>query len=348
MESNVGVEASAVDLSGGLDESREYFFPECPTTPGMRDSASMWVYDDRGEVCLPRFGIEAMAPRWDVHDLQVNVAFADGRVYRLRDSGPAWPAQDPDGRAGVLGAGPLVLRCVEPFRSWTASFEGTAVETSTATLLAGNNDGPRTDLEFHVDAEMAVPAWEQGGLFPEAAALIESSTEAQIVQGRYEQLFRATGMVRVRGEEHRFSGIGVRVRRQATRPLLAFRGNILASALFPSGRAFACIVHWPRSDGVEAYDEGYVFEGHGSLVPARVVKAPWMSSLRPAGEDATIVLESALGTTTIEGETLMSTFDVVPRPSMPQFPILYQGAVRYRMDGEEAIGTMENTMPHGG
>src|SRR3990172_6172833 len=126
-----------IDLTGGPDAEREYVFPECPDEDGMRDAVNMWVSDDRGSVGLPRFAVEALAPRWDRHDLQVNVALADGRVFRLRDAFPSLPTTGPDGRASVFGAGPLVFRCLEPFRAWTAEFEGAAIETSADALISG-------------------------------------------------------------------------------------------------------------------------------------------------------------------------------------------------------------------
>ena len=33
----------AIDLTGGLPESRELLFPECPQVDGMRDAVNMWV-----------------------------------------------------------------------------------------------------------------------------------------------------------------------------------------------------------------------------------------------------------------------------------------------------------------
>jgi hypothetical protein len=154
----------AIDLTGGLDVSREYVFAQRPDNPEMRDSVSMWISDDRGELGLPRIGIEAVASNWETHLLQLNVAFPDGRVYRARESGKALPAVDADGRPTVLGAGPLAFRCVEPFRIWTATFRGTAVQTSTEALIAGQADESRAELEFHVAATMAVPPWIQGSL----------------------------------------------------------------------------------------------------------------------------------------------------------------------------------------
>jgi hypothetical protein len=72
----------AIDLTGGLDVSRENVFARRPDNPEMRDSVSMWISDDRGELGLPRIGIEAVASDWETHLLQLNVGFPDGRSTR--------------------------------------------------------------------------------------------------------------------------------------------------------------------------------------------------------------------------------------------------------------------------
>jgi hypothetical protein len=333
----------SVDLTGGLDQAREYMFPDCPPEDGMRDAVNMWVSDDRGEVGLPRFAVEALAPGWDRHELQVNVALPGGRVFRLRGPHDSHPVTGPDGRASVLGTGPLAFRCVEPFRIWTAEFDGTATETSTEALIAGDPAGPDVDLTFTVEASMAVPPWIQGTLFPEAAEMLATSIEGKLMGGpRYEQLFRATGSVRVDGEEHAFTGSGLRIRRQGIRDVTEFWGHCWQSALFPSGRAFGYIAYPPRPDGTESYNEGYLFTGDGALIPAKVLEAPWLTRLLPQGDDASFVFESELGITRIEGETVFSTFEM-GIPELPQFPILFQGGVRYRWDGEETYGMLERS-----
>jgi len=43
-----------IDLTGGLDVSREFGFEEYPTTPGMRDAVNFWFCDDQG-----RFGVSS-------------------------------------------------------------------------------------------------------------------------------------------------------------------------------------------------------------------------------------------------------------------------------------------------
>jgi hypothetical protein len=55
-----------------------------------------------------------------------------------------------------------------------------------------------------------------------------------------------------------------------------------------------------------------------------------------------VVLESELGITRIEGETIVSTFQL-GIAELPQFPVLYQGGARDRWDGEETYGMLERS-----
>ena len=284
-----------VDLTGGIDPAREFVFAERPDDPEMRDSVSFWVFDDCGDVGLPRVGIEAVAEHWGEHGLQVNLAFPDGRAFRYRGDGKAWPPTGPEGQPTVLGAGPLAFRCVEPFRTWTMTFDGSLSQTTISDLQQGRAAGPPVDVQFEVEASLAVPPWIQGSLLPEARGLLESSVEGDLMGGpRYEQLFRAAGSLRIAGErQHTFTGSGLRIRRQGIRRLAEFRGHCWQSALFPSGRAFGYIAYPAREDGKPTFNEGYIFDGEGELVPARVVEAPWLTKLAPLGEDASLVLETA-------------------------------------------------------
>ena len=127
------------------------------------------------------------------------------------------------------------------------------------------------------------------------------------------------------------------------RNIQEFWGHCWQSALFPSGRAFGYNAYPPREDGKPTYNEGYIFDGDGELIPARVVQAPWLAKLSPYGDDVSLVLATARGEIEIEGETFVSTF-AMGRPELPpNFPVLQQTGVRYRWDGEETYGMMERS-----
>ena len=88
--------------------------------------------------------------------------------------------------------------------------------------------------------------------------------------------------------------------------------------------------------------EGYLFTGEGGLIPAKVLEAPWLTQVLPGGDDVSCVLESELGITRIEGRVEFATFEM-GLPEYPQFPILFQGGVRYTWDGEETYGMLERS-----
>lgn len=334
-----------LELSGGLSADREYFLVDQPAQD-MRDSASFWAYDDTGFVGFPRIGVEAVGSNWVQHQYQVNIAFADGRVLRVREVGDRHAPLDDDGRASVLGAGPLQFRCVRPFHTSTATFDGLATLTTTDALVRGERGGTPVRVEFHIEATMAAPPWINGSLSEEAAQHLASPMEGTFMGGdRFEQLFRAKGSLRVAGEEYRFEGSGTRVRRQGLREMAGFWGHCQQSAVFPSGRGFGYIAYRPRPDGTNFYNEGYLFTGDGALVPARVVSAPWLSAPPANGEDVSLVLESELGRTEIQGRTTVSVFNLGDPASDNALAGLHQAGVRYTWGGEVAAGALERSTP---
>ena len=341
-----------IDLSGGLSEDLEYLFPEQPTDPEMRESVNAWVWDSKGEVGLPRVGVEAMADQWDTHDVQVNVALADGRVYGIFGPGPRHDSIAPDGRARTLGAGALSFEMIEPYRVWRIQIHGEAAAGSVAAQIDGAVPGQGDPIRMDAEIELrpAVPPWMNGALLPEAGRVLDTQEEGDLMghPWRFEQLCRATGSLRIGDEAFEIDGAANRIRRQSIRRLVKFRGHVWQASLFPSGRGFGYIAYPPRRDGKDTYNEGYVFEGDGALVPARVVHAPWLSSLKPKGQDVSCVMETVTGSAvTISGNTTASTFMVMP-PEVGGGMQLQQALVRYRWDGEESIGMVERSTAPGG
>ena len=99
-----------VDLTGGFGDELEFVFATQPDDPDMRESVNAWVWDEGSDFGMPRIGIEAVADQWDTHDLQVNVAFADGRVYNAFTNGPVEDPNGSDGKTSGPRRRPAVLR----------------------------------------------------------------------------------------------------------------------------------------------------------------------------------------------------------------------------------------------
>lgn len=331
----------ATDLSGGLDPGFEYFAGSKPADPQMRDSSTLWIMDSAGEIAFPRVTFDAIGEDWEAPWVQLNFVDASGRTLRLWSEQPGHHATDGQGRQAIRGAGPLRFQCVEPFRRWTMEFNGQALASTTTRQMAGEPDGAPVDLAFRFEAEMAAPPWLMGGMTAQAARSMKVGDGGALMGGiRYEQLCRIKGHVHVDGKKHDIEGTGMRVRRQGVRNMGAALGHCQHSALFPSGRAFGAIVMAPGPEGPEAFNEAFLVDSDGRQVPARVVKAPWMTRLTEKSDDASLLLESAAGTVRIDGEVLASLFDH-HLFEMAETSVLQQGTARYTWDGEETIGLIE-------
>ncbi len=332
----------AIDFSNGLDAARDYVLTEPPATPGMRDAVNMWIWDDRGEIGFPRVAAEAVAEHWDSNEMHLNLTFRDGRILRNWENGAAHGVNGPNGPGSLFGAGPMQFETIEPYRRYRTSFKGTALDTNFASLVKGDPGTKHVALEYEFDCETALPLWEQGTMSEEARRLLSpDSIEGQFMGGdRFEQLMRVTGHVKVDGVEHPFNGGGLRVRRQGVRRFADFWGHCWQTAIFPSGRGFGCNSYPSRPDGKPSYNEGFLYLGSGELIPARVVEAPWLRRLEYSGQDLSLVLESRLGLTRIQGELVMAA----PTPPTPHFAVaLLQSIGRFTWEGETAYGMTERS-----
>jgi hypothetical protein len=339
---------SVLDVSGGLDAAYEYGLRDHPRIAYMREGVSVWVYDDAGRLGFPRVALEGVGPDWDPKRLQVTVAYPDGRVLLFHGPGAGGEAEDEHGMLSVFSGGPLELRCLEPFTRWSVRFDGEMVETSCAEQIADRVDlARRVPVAFEIETTMAVPPWVTGTMTAAADERLASG-DAVFVGGRrsadaamrYEQLFRARGVLRVGGGDTSFTGSGLRIHRQGLRNLQGFTGHVWQSGLFPDGRGFGYMWLLPND-----FKEGFLY-ADGRMIPARIVKAPFMSRMVNSGEDLSLVFESELGRTVIEGESVLSSFIPASQPFSTEGSYglnWHQGGVRYRWDGEETYGMIERS-----
>jgi hypothetical protein len=334
-------------MMNGLAPDHDLFFVERPDDPEMRESTSVWLFEENGEFALPRIGIEAVAKAWDSRAYQANFAFRGGRILDGSGIGAGPSPLGPDGRPRIFGAGPLTFRCIEPFRRWAMSYAGDAVDGTVDQQIGRSLDrSKRVPVRLDVELAMETPAWVEDNS-PEKLAQMSEARRAEAgsmgIGWRLEHLFRGGGTLRLDGTTRRFRCVGSRIKRQSLRPLAFFRGHCWQSALFPDGRAFGFITYPPAGDGSEPYNEGYVFQD-GKMHPARATKIPWLRQLLGEGDDASLELESALGTTRIEASTTLSTYRIMTTADgLPVDFNLHQGGARYTWDGMTSYGMIERS-----
>jgi hypothetical protein len=334
-----------MDLAGGMELTEDEVTTTVPPTPAYREGTSMWIWDDAGRVGLPRIAVEALGATWDTaRNASVNVALPDWRVLVVREDAAPHPVTDAQGRPRVLGTGPLRFECLEPFRRWRLTFDGTArattVQDQIAACVGASNGDPAgaVPLQMEIETEMAAPPWVQGALEPDGHFVVG--------ERRFEQLFTAQGSVTIDGSALQFRGGGLRIHRKggARSDYSDWYGHCWQSAVFPSGRAFGFIHYTPRPDGSVKYHEGWVLDD-GEVRAAKVVDTPWKRGWDAAGEDVSFTMRTARGDVAIAAETHLSTFNpTIPMGSDVAFPPVQQGIARYRWDGEEAYGMIERSI----
>lgn len=333
-------------LANGLALDRDLVLPGKPTDPEMRESTSIWLFDEKGEFSLPRFGIEAEAHSWDKRGIQANFAFRDGRVLDgATVDAPAHSPIDSDGHPTVLGAGPLAFRCIEPFRRWSVHYDGPVRDGNVAQQISKTFYTQAKPNRIRVDAEltMVTPAWiqEVSADVEKMSAQDSANAQAMGLGYRFEHHFRAQGVLEVDGKRREFKATGTRIHRQSIRRLDGFFGHCWLSALFPDGRAFGCLAYPPKAGSDEySYNDAVIYQG-GELIKARVVEAPFMHRLVGENDDVSVVLESKLGITRIAGTTTMST--CVPSVPVMNGLALQQGAARFTWDDQSTYGMVERS-----
>lgn len=334
-------------LTNGLTPDHDLFFAEKPEDPAMRESTSIWLFEEDGAFALPRAGIEGIASAWDQRPYQANFAFPGGRILDGSGAAPGPSPFGPDGRPTVFGAGPLRFHCLDPFRRWLLRYDGDVVDGTVEQQIHRKLDRSRR-IPARVEAElvMETPAWVEDNSPERLAGMSEAErSEAQNMGlgWRLEHLFRGEGTLALDGSSRSFRCVGSRIKRQSVRPLLSFRGHCWQSALFPDGRAFGYIAFPTADDGSAPLNQGYVYQD-GVMHPARATRIPWLRRLVAEGDDASLELESALGTTRIEATTALSTYRIMTEADGLPFAFnLHQGAARYRWDGTTSYGMIERS-----
>ena len=331
--------------NAGLKPEQDLFFPAAPDFEWLREGSSFWLFEENGEFAIPRMGLEAEPHTWENRRYQSNFALADGRLLQDWGIGPMRSSLDSQGRPAILGAGPLTMRCVEPFRRWHVVYDGNSFVTSAADQIARQVDtSRRVPLRYEIELTMASPVFLQDNS-PDRFFKLgkgEQRDAASVGLGwRLEQMLRGAGELRVDGETRSFRVVGSRVKRQSVRTDgLFLRGHCWQTAVFPDGRAFGYLAYPPHEDGYEPWNFGFVYRD-GEMYAAKAVGMPWLREITPDGIDVSVELHSELGVSRIEGRTALSTFQIGEIWALD----LQQTAARYRWDDQSAFGMLERSSP---
>src|SRR5690625_3824662 len=149
-------------MTNGLSPEHDFVFAERPDNPEMRESTSVWLYEENGAFAFPRVGVEAEAASWEQRRVQGNFAVAGGRILNGAGIGAAHSPFAIDGKPRTLGAGPIQFTCIEPFRRWRMAFDGDVIDGTIEQQIHKSLDpGRRTAVRFDVELEMVTPAWVQ-------------------------------------------------------------------------------------------------------------------------------------------------------------------------------------------
>ena len=332
------------DFAGGLAPEKDLVFPTQPTEPEMRESTSVWLYEENGAFGFPRMGIEAEASSWNNRRLQAAFTFPDGRALNGAARGAPPAAIDEDGRPTIIGAGPLSFRCIKPFRRWTMTYDGSALEGTVQEQIA-RSYGKRGSrhIKLHVEMTMVTPAWvQETNLDPQMSEIDRANAAAMGLGYRFEHHLRAVGTYEIDGRSYEFKGVGTRIHRQSIRRLEGFFGHCWLSAVFPDGSAFGSLAYPPRdgSQGEYSYNDAVIYK-NGRLYRARIVQAPFLRRILPAGDEMLLELQSELGRTVIEGTTTLNTFRI-GNPDIGGLN-LQQGGALFRWGNQRAYGMVERS-----
>jgi hypothetical protein len=356
------MDTSILDPMGsGLPNEADVLLREAPPPPfdWVREGTSCWMFDESGAFGFPRMGVEAEPWSWDNRLLQSNLVFSDGRQLITLQRGPAPPILDENGNPMVIGCGPLTFRCIEPFRRWHVRYDGVALESHVGEQLDGtftiaehykDQPDPKRRVPLHYEFEMTavVPANVMDHSpakffqFPKG----KQRDAASVGLGwRFEQMMRGEGELTVDGVTRGMRLEGSRIKRRSVRTdSLFLNGHCWQAVVFPDGRAAGYEARPVHHDGLEPYNEGFVYQD-GRLYPAKATKIPWFRTLLERGDDVSFELEYELGTLRIEGVSEMTTY-MLATEQMRGLD-LHQGGARYGWDGQSAYGMIERSATPG-
>lgn len=273
-----------------------------------------------------------------------------------------------DGSDRSAGSGPLKITCVEPFKTWTANFDGLVHRTTRQSIMTEVYKDSIAELaKFHLVFEGAAPMWdlENGADVPSLVLVDGEEAKGKghtHKTNHWEQLCRVRGELSYGGKTIQLNGGGVRDHSYGPRDYWPLVGSLWINAVFPSGKAIMLMT--THVTGF-SFMVGYIYRGGNEpLEVVKVLEHPFLSNVDtpdnsvPADplEDGAVrksqfVFQSKKGKETIECELLtgMATSYVSPNHELLGTDLtrltdgsqLAECPARFVWDGEVGVGVRE-------
>ena len=275
------------DFSNGLPVEKESIVAEKPAEPFWAENLLFALYDAKADMGF-WLHLGSVPTEWRMWEDRVLVCLPgdDGVLtmwayyYTPQEKKPAGPN--------------LAFKCIEPFRRWKVTFDGFAMHVSNADMAKGlAPDGLKKRLIIDLDIECAIPVWD-AHLAAHSAHGKGEMTSQGWAKEHYEQLYRATGVVKVDDKTYPIEqATGWRDHSRGPRgggTGEPWGGHVIAGCLYPSGRAWIFSTYW-RPDGKITLEGACVVEKDGSFRHAEVLNPPRLRELKMSGEKLPVHLK---------------------------------------------------------
>jgi hypothetical protein len=279
-----------IDWSSGLDVEKETIVATAPTEPFWAENLLFCPYDPKADIGA-WLHLGSVPNDWGLWEDRVFITLpGDQGVLSMWGYYRTPQALKPGGSA-------LFARCVEPFKRWKVTFDGFADHISNQAMMAGGLapvSGKRRRVVIDLDIDALCPVWDAQSSAHSAEGKGDMASQGWAKE-HYEQMYRATGTVRVDLQEWPFDGIGWRDHSRGPRgggTGAPWGGHIIAGAVWPSGRTAIWSQYW-SPDGTITLEGANVTETDGAVHSAVVVDAPRLRELIPRGETLTTRLSYA-------------------------------------------------------
>ena len=299
-----------MDLSAGLASDRESVLSQPPDIEFWAENLLFALHDPAADIGM-WLHLGTVPTDWPTWEDRVLISLPEDEGVLTM-----WAYHRTDPARRPAGAN-LSFECVEPFRRWRVAFDGFCLRTPYEQMRTSLvRDGEKVACSVELDIECAIPVWDA-----HAAAEDETGQGSMTGQGwateHYEQLYRATGTVRLPDREVAFNGTGWRDHSRGPRgggTGAPWGGHVILGCLFGSGRAFGLSRYW-TPDGEISLEGGYVVLD-GRRHQARVIDVPRLNELVRSGEQVPIGLEWAGGSLSLTATTTTSMW-LTMGPGLP-------------------------------